>query len=115
METNTNHMDIKTLIVLLVEHEMDSSKMIELIATECGVSSERLANALSSVTTTKRRIKWDDSRIEELVARWNRGEKPSAISRAMGIQTATVYQRIAALRKERSDIMRRNTPKFAQA
>ena len=111
----TNNMDIKTLIVLLVEHEMDSTKMLNLIAQECNVDAERLAKALSSATTPHHRIKWDDDRLNDLVMRWNRGDKPSAIAKAMGCQTASVYQRIAALRKVRGDIQRRHTPKFVQA
>jgi hypothetical protein len=117
--TTSHPLDIRTLLLLLVEHEMPRDKVLGLIATQCGIPTDKLIEAftvrtLTAVPSSKTYIRWDSQRIENLVSRWNQGERPSSIAKNLGCSTSVVYSKISMLRKTRSDINRREShnPKF---
>jgi hypothetical protein len=137
MEQEKQHLDLRTLLVVMAENEQAPwEKIVELIADEVNVSSEKLKAVFSGAsktetrntpTTTQERApkdskessasseskrrysRWGDARLNELVERWNKGQKPSQIANEMGVSTQTVYQKISYLRKERDDIANRKS------
>jgi hypothetical protein len=109
--TTTQPLDIRTLMLLLVEHEMPRDKVFALLAHECNVPVEKLVSAVTVVPVAPvapvKYARWDDERINTLVALWNAGMRPSKIAAELETTTSTVYQKISQLRKVRSDINKR--------
>ena len=116
MDTATTQpLDIKTLLLLVVEHELPRERIFSLIAREVNIPVDRLMDALTvhpqaPARTRQPRARWTDARLNELAIRWNSGDRPSKIAEVMGCTTATVYHQIADLRKTRTDIQKRKTP-----
>lgn len=129
MEQQRQHLDLRTLLVIMAEEDVPMEKIVDLIANEVDVPSDKLHAIFSGVsrrqpqreitafsrpeekkTTGKRSYShWEDKRLNELVERWNRGQKPGQIAKEMGVSTQTVYQKISRLRKERDDIQTRQS------
>jgi len=109
-ETNTQTLDIKTLIHLLMEEDMPHGRILSLIARECNLPEEKLMSAVTGANkpeTTRKNIAWSDEAANRLIALWNGGEKPSKIAAQFGCSTQTVYQRVRILRQTRTDVMKR--------
>lgn len=108
----TTTLDIRTLLLVMMEEEVPRERIFNLIAREMNVPVDRLINALTTNTQNEKKpkyTKWTEERLNELAVRWNNGEKPSYIAREMGINVQVVYQRIQALRKVRNDIKGRKS------
>lgn len=132
MEQTKHSLDLRTLLLLIVEHEdLPWDKVMELIADEVSVPTDQLKAAIAKhsereanlaagklasvqlVTKTQPELdeqkkrpysRWERERLDELVVRWNSGQKPSVIAKEMQISTQTVYQKISQLRKSRGDV-----------
>jgi hypothetical protein len=129
-------LDLRTLVLLMVEHEdqIPAEGVMSIIAEEVNVPLERLQVAITSVQGHKSILykqgslkqaeatskasedkpvrhysRWEQDRLDELVRRWNGGEKPSHIAKAMGVSTPTVYQKISHLRKTSDNIKIRHS------
>lgn len=133
MEQDKQSLDLRTLLVLVAEYdEVPWDKIMNLIAEEVDVPAEKLkaalidkASATKSTSGSSRFAekesspekaqskrsysRWGDDRLNELVNRWNKGEKPGQIAKEMGVSTQTVYQKISKLRKDRDDIKPRTS------
>lgn len=109
-ETNTQTLDIKTLIHLLMEDDMPHARILSLIARECNLPEERLAAVMTAKpkgADVRKNIVWNDEAVERLITMWNTGEKPRNIAAAFGCSTQTVYQRVRMLRQSRPEVTAR--------
>lgn len=147
MEHAKQPLDLRTLMLLVVEHDVPWDNVMKLIAEEVNVPYERLKTVLtqqrgaavraekiepvspiiteriqpplSIIEESSKRSysRWEEGRLDELIARWNDGQKPGQIAKEMGVSTQTVYQKISKLRKTRTDIKSRHSynPAFASS
>lgn len=103
-------MDIKTIVILTVEGTLSAEEGLNLIAQECGVSTDSLINALTSPQTTplasRRWTSEDDSNIIKM---WQSGKSAGDISRATNRTRNSVSQRIHHLRNLGHDLEKRET------
>lgn len=141
MEQNKQSLDLRTLLLLMVEHEeMPWDTVMDLIAEEVNIPADQLKTVITNKSrgsgrnrmsfsepssaavqptpkpspkdgANKKRTysRWGDDRLDELVNRWNDGQKPGEIAREMGVSTQTVYQKISRLRKTRNDVQARTS------
>jgi hypothetical protein len=135
MEQTKQPLDLRTLFLLMIEHEeVPWDNIMDLIAEEVNIPSDQLKTTLAKkarsagVSTRGRQdvemdfkpsrdtgsnkrtySRWEDARLDELVQRWNDGQKPGQIAKDMGVSTQTVYQKISRLRKTRDDIQARKS------
>lgn len=105
----TTNLDLRTLLLVMMEDDVPRERIFSLIAKEMDVPVEQLVSALTITPADNSRQyhKWTEERLNELVERWNAGQKPSHIAREMGITVQVVYQRLTNLRKVRTDIKSR--------
>lgn len=106
-------LDIKTLLHLMTIDGMPHGHILRLISQQCNIPEERFiaaitATAMPPMEQSRKYLKWTPELTQDLLERWNNGDKPGHIAKSLGCSTQTVYQRVAMLRKHRTDVMFRS-------
>lgn len=104
-------MDIKTIVILTVEGRIPAEEGLNLIAQECGVTTDSLIQALTSSETAtplsaRRWTMEDDSTVIKM---WVSGASAGTIARALARTRNSVSQRVHYLRGQGHDLEKRET------
>jgi hypothetical protein len=104
-------MDIKTIVILTVEGRIPAEEGLNLIAQECGVTTDSLIQALTSsetVTTLSAR-RWTMEDDGTVIKMWASGASAGTIARALARTRNSVSQRVHYLRGQGHDLEKRET------
>lgn len=92
-------MDIKTVIYLLAEGEIEPAKAIEIIAKECEIEPLQLEN-LFNIPSTKKSTRFTQEEINEVVSMWRRGHTKGQIANQLGRDRHSITNLISRLRRQ---------------
>lgn len=104
-------MDIKTIVLLTVEGRISAEEGLNLIAQECGVTTDSLIQALTSseaITPLSAR-RWTSEDDATVIKMWEAGESAGAIARALSRTRNSVSQRVHYLRNHGHSLEKRET------
>lgn len=104
-------MDIKTIVILTVEGRIPAEEGLNLIAQECGVTTDSLIQALTSSETatplSARRWTMEDDAV--VIKMWASGASAGTIARTLARTRNSVSQRVHYLRGQGHDLVKRET------
>ena len=92
-------MDIKTIINLVAEGDIEPAKAIDLIAKECNIEPLRLEN-LFNITSTKKSTRFTQEEIDEVISMWRRGYTKGNIATQLGRDRHSITNLISRLRRQ---------------
>lgn len=96
-------MDIKTIVHLLANGDIESSKAIELIARECEIEPITLGN-LFNVTATKKSSRFTEDEIDQVIDLWRKGDTKGQIALKLGRDRHSITNLISRLRRQGIDL-----------
>lgn len=102
-------MDIKTLIHLLVEGDIDTRKAIKLIASESEVNHIDLENIFkeafgNSNSTGSRGPRFTKEEIDTVISQWRNGSTKGQIAKEIGRDRTSITNLISRLRRQGIDL-----------
>lgn len=96
-------MDIKTIVQLLAEGNIEPDKAIELIARECEVEPLRLTS-LFNIAPTKRSSRFTTEEIAQVIELWRKGSTKGQIASQLGRDRHSITNLISRLRRQGIDL-----------
>lgn len=104
-------MDVRTVIILTVEGTLSSEEAINLIASECGVSTENLVKALTprGTKTPLATRRWTTDDDADIIRMWQAGKTAGDIAKAINRTRNSVSQRVHLLRSLGHTLEKRET------
>lgn len=96
-------MDIKTIIHLVANGDIESSKAIKLIARECDIEPITLGN-LFNITATKKSSRFTEDEIEQVIGLWRNGDTKGQIAQKLGRDRHSITNLISRLRRQGIDL-----------
>lgn len=109
-------MDVRTVIILTVEGTLSSEEGLALIASECGISTESLVNALTPKRgkTSLATRRWTNEDDATIIKMWKAGKSAGDIAKVTNRTRNSVSQRIHFLRNSGHDLEKRETAGMAR-
>lgn len=96
-------MDIKTIVHLLVNGDIEPTKAVELIARECEIEPLTLENLLN-MSCTKKSSRFTNDEIKQVVSMWQRGNTKGQIAQKLGRDRHSITNLISRLRRQGHDL-----------
>lgn len=97
-------MDIKTIIHLLIESQIEVSKAIDLIAKECEIDPEVLTASFKKINHAKTSSRFSPQEIATVISMWQNGYTKGQIAKHVGRDRVSINNLIARLRKKGIDL-----------
>lgn len=96
-------MDIKTIVQLLAEGDIETDKAIELIARECEIEPLTLSS-LFNVSPTKKSARFTQEEITQVIDLWRNGNTKGQIASKLGRDRHSITNLISRLRRQGIDL-----------
>lgn len=96
-------MDIKTIVHLLANGDIESQKAVEIIARECEIEPITLSN-LFNMSMTKKASRFTEDEIEEVIEMWRDGNTKGQIAKKLGRDRHSITNLISRLRRQGIDL-----------
>lgn len=96
-------MDIKTIVRLVADGDIEPSKAVELIARECEIEPITLTN-LFNVASTKRSSRFTKEEIQQVIDLWKVGNTKGQIASKLGRDRHSITNLISRLRRQGIDL-----------
>lgn len=96
-------MDIKTIVHLLAEGDIEPAKALELIARECEIEPITLSN-LFNVSASKKASRFTQEEISQVINMWRKGSTKGQIASALGRDRHSITNLISRLRRQGIDL-----------
>jgi hypothetical protein len=96
-------MDIKTIVHLVANGDIDPAKAIELIAHECDIEIIQLTS-LFNVTSVKKSSRFTQDEIDQVVDLWRKSNTKGQIALKLGRDRHSITNLISRLRRQGIDL-----------